>query len=302
MLQLFSQSADVSLSPVTCFGWLLNPATDAENLSGISMRGCVWDYARSSFQPLKSTGVENTSNRGSIPINTVVDADKDASLRVRKFSTHNEVLFWLKYDWNNISIDEVWCFYRKLTWFDLWDPNLHSHCSILLVFLSFRGLRCKAQAPVHFFAWPSHRYDSKGHLNCPKPMERRAHMKAISQSVIKCWETGWTSTGEKLSSSVGVSTSPLAVWVALCVTCNLADNREVPLQKRIWCRMWSTAERKGLQKEKRLSRISLFKDQTVKGDHDDAIWMRRNRQPHLNAHVRNLRNLSTIRRTSASLT
>ena len=146
------------------------------------------------------------------------------------------------------------------------------------------GLQCKALMSAHFPA--DGLTGTTPNALCPHPnlWRRKAHMKSISQSVIRntgLGNRGKTRTRQKLISSV--SPSPLTVWVALTVTCYLADGREAQLQNQIQRRIRSTVGQTCKNSEQSFAQISLLKDQTVKGDHVDMFWVCWNTQPLLHA-------------------
>lgn len=148
-----------------------------------------------------------------------------------------------------------------------------------------QALKCKSWMSAHFLAgcltgmtpnalWPLPNLSGS----------KKTHAKPILWSVIKGWDAGTTWMRQKLISCV--SPSPLTVRLALAVASHLADEREAKLQNQMWCRRRSTAVQTRRRVQNKAFQISMLKDQTVKGDHGDAFWMRWNAERALCTHVR----------------
>lgn len=173
---------------------------------------------------------------------------------------------------------------------DQWKSSFFCHCSILFSLLAPLGPQFGVSAFPHR---QPHRYVSKCPLPSPESVgekENDTHETHFSQSVIRNMDraTGKARTRHKLISSV--SPFPLTVWVALAVTCYLADKREVRLQNQIWCRIRSTVQQPCWRIQNKAFQIALLTDQTLKGDHDMFLvwWNAGPRTDRSDYHVWNL--------------
>lgn len=173
---------------------------------------------------------------------------------------------------------------------DQWKSSFFCHCSILFSLLAPLGPQFGVSAFPHR---QPHRYVSKCPLPSPESVgekENDTHETHFSQSVIRNMDraTGKARTRHKLISSV--SPFPLTVWVALAVTCYLADKREVRLQNQIRCRIRSTVQQPCWRIQNKAFQIALLTGQTLKGDHDMFLvwWNAGPRTDRSDYHVWNL--------------